>query len=83
MAIDTVHQHVAPDLALLAIGAVDPGEVAVIEAHLAVCRRCQEELPRLRDAASLLAPVSRRDLDARWDRIAAQVTGGASSPPVA
>lgn len=83
---DTVHQHIAPDLALFAIGAVDRGEVASIEAHLAVCERCQEELLRLRDAASLLAPGSRRDLDACWDRIAAHVRStrlGPSSPPVA
>ena len=70
---DTVHQHVAPDLALYAIGAVDPLEVAAIDTHLAGCARCREELVRLRDAAALLAPVSRRDLDLCWDRIAAQV----------
>jgi hypothetical protein len=70
---DTVHQHVAPDLALYAIGAVDAAEVLAIDAHLAACGRCREELVRLRDAAALLAPVSRRDLDVCWDRIAAQV----------
>ncbi|MEY2474699.1 MAG: hypothetical protein QOG87_14 [Actinomycetota bacterium] len=70
---DTVHQHVAPDLAVFAIGAADPAEVSAIEAHLAACGRCQDELMRLRDAASLLAPVSRRDLDACWERIAAHV----------
>jgi anti-sigma factor ChrR (cupin superfamily) len=72
---DTAHQHVAPDLALYAIGAVDPVEVLAIDAHLAACVRCQQELVRLRDAAALLAPVSRRDLDVCWDRIAAQVRG--------
>jgi anti-sigma factor ChrR (cupin superfamily) len=75
---DTVHQHVAPDLALYAIGAVDPVEIAAIDAHLVACARCQEELVRLRDAASMLAPVTRRDLDICWDRIAAQVRGRAS-----
>ena len=76
---DTAHQRVAPDLALYAIGAVDPAEVVAIDAHVAVCARCQEELARLRDAASLLAPISRRDLDLCWDRIAAQVRGGATA----
>ena len=76
---DTVHQHVAPDLALYAIGAVDPVEIAAIDAHLAACARCQEELMRLQEAASMLAPVSRRDLDVCWDRIAATVRGTATS----
>jgi anti-sigma factor ChrR (cupin superfamily) len=75
---DSVHQHVAPDLALYAIGAVDPAEILAIDAHLATCARCQDELVRLRDAAALLAPVSRRDLDLCWDRIAAQVRGTAA-----
>jgi anti-sigma factor RsiW len=75
MPTESVHQHVAPDLALYAIGAIDPLEVAAIDAHLAACERCQEELKRLRDAASLLAPVSRRDLDLCWERIAAEVRG--------
>ncbi len=70
---DTAHQNVAPDLALYAIGAVDPLELTAIDSHLAACARCQEELVRLRDAAAMLAPVSRRDLDLCWDRIAAQV----------
>lgn len=74
---DTVHQHVAPELALYAIGAVDPAEVMAIDAHLAACARCREELVRLREAAALLAPVSRRDLDMCWDRIAAQVRSSA------
>ena len=74
---DIAHQHVASDLALYAIGAVDPAEVLAIDAHLAACARCREELVRLRDAAALLAPVSRRDLDVCWDRIAAQVRSSA------
>jgi anti-sigma factor ChrR (cupin superfamily) len=72
---DTVHQHVAPDLALYAIGAIDPVEVAAIDTHLAGCARCREELVRLREAAVLLAPVDRRDLDTCWNRIAARVRG--------
>jgi anti-sigma factor ChrR (cupin superfamily) len=63
---DTVHRHVAPDLALYAIGAVDSQELEAVGSHVAECPRCQEEVARLRDAASMLAPVTRRDLDACW-----------------
>jgi anti-sigma factor ChrR (cupin superfamily) len=70
---DIVHQRVAPELALYAVGAVDPLDVTAIDTHVATCTPCQDELRRLREAASMLAPVSRRDLDVCWDRIAAQV----------
>lgn len=78
----TTHHHVAPELAVYALGAVDNAERAKIEAHLAACSDCRAETTKLRETAGLLAPLTRRDLDACWDRIAARVRAGkrAGSP---
>jgi anti-sigma factor RsiW len=67
------HPSTAAGLALHAIGADDPAEREAVEAHLADCEACRQEMARLRDAASLLAPVDRRDLDGCWERIASRV----------
>lgn len=76
VSIERNHPSTAAGLALHAIGADDPGERDDIEAHLATCAACTQELARLREAASLLAPVDRRDLDGCWDRIATRVRAG-------
>lgn len=70
------HPATAAGLALHAIGADDAAEQAALEEHLATCAACREELARLRDAAALLAPAGRRDLDRCWDRIASRLRAG-------
>jgi hypothetical protein len=69
MPTNTDHQTAARDLALYAIDAIEAGERVAVDEHLAHCTGCREEVARLRDAASLLAPVTRRDLDRCWDAI--------------
>lgn len=76
MASDLNHPSSAAGLALHAIGADDPDEGDAIEAHLISCATCSEELARLREAVSMLAPVDRRDLDGCWERIATRVRAG-------
>ena len=73
VATNSDHPSSSAGLALHAIGADDPDERASIEDHLVTCARCREELVRLRDAASALAPIDRRDLDRCWDRIASRL----------
>lgn len=72
----TAHRHVAPELAVYALDAVDTAERAAIDVHLATCDECQAEATKLRETAILLAPLTRRDLDVCWDRIAARVRAG-------
>lgn len=76
VATDRNHSSSAAGLALHAIGADDALEHDDIEAHLATCATCTQELARLREAASMLAPVDRRDLDGCWERIATRVRAG-------
>jgi anti-sigma factor RsiW len=49
------HNARQQDLAAYALGALDPAEARVVEAHLAECERCRAELRWLEPAVDLLA----------------------------
>lgn len=49
------HAQYAEDLALYAVGALDPAEESDLKAHLRSCATCQKELAALRGDAALLA----------------------------
>ena len=55
---DALRDLIAP----VALGAADPHEIARVEAHVAECAVCREELGSLRSAAGVLAvAVPQRD----------------------
>ena len=45
-------------LGVYVLGAIDPAERALVDAHLATCRDCRDELAGLADLPALLARVS-------------------------
>ena len=51
------HKERRDDLAAYLLGALEPGEAAALEQHLAGCGECREELEWLRPAARLLPEV--------------------------
>ena len=51
----TACEHVRPDLGAHALGALEPGEAAAVEAHLAACPACAAELARLEPLPALVA----------------------------
>lgn len=51
----TVHKEFADDLALHALGALQPAEWAALEKHLSGCLDCRRELEELRGDSALLA----------------------------
>lgn len=48
------HEHHRDDLAAYLLGALEPGEAAALERHLAGCEECRTELEWLRPAVQLL-----------------------------
>ncbi len=59
-------------LGAYALGAVDQAEREQVEAHLAGCAACRQELARLQEAADMLPPASRPP-EELWKRIVAEV----------
>jgi anti-sigma-K factor RskA len=51
---ETEHDRRHDELAAYLLGALEPGEAATVERHLAACEECREELGRLRPAVQLL-----------------------------
>jgi len=51
---ETEHDRRRDDLAAYLLGALEPGEAAELERHVAGCRECEEELERLRPAVQVL-----------------------------
>ena len=47
--------HIRPDLGAYALGALEPDEAAVVEAHVAACPECAAELARLQPIPALVA----------------------------
>jgi anti-sigma factor RsiW len=68
-------------LGVYVLGAIDPAERALVDAHLATCRDCRDELAGLAGIPALLARVSPEEID----RIAAEEVVGpaahADEPP--
>lgn len=65
------HPEIQDLLGVFALDAVDPGEAATIEAHLATCPRCRNEVREHREVASLLAYAGTAAPAGLWDRLAA------------
>jgi Putative zinc-finger len=51
-------QEARVSLGVYVLGAIDPGERALVDAHLATCRDCRDELAGLAGLPALLARVS-------------------------
>ena len=51
----TACEHVRPDLAAYALGALEPAEAAAVEAHLATCPDCAAELAELQPLPGLVS----------------------------
>jgi hypothetical protein len=64
------HDDVAELLGAYALHAVDPEERALVEAHLAECPRCQQELREHEGVATLLGSGGGDAPAGVWDRIA-------------
>ncbi len=80
---ETEHDRRRDELAAYLLGALEPGEAAELERHLAGCEECREELAWLRPAVQLLPEVVERvepapELRAR---LMGQVRSEADRPP--
>lgn len=69
----TSHDAVADLLGAHALDAVDPDEAAHIEAHLATCPRCDDELRSYRDVTAMFAFSGQEAPERVWDRITASI----------
>jgi anti-sigma-K factor RskA len=80
---ETEHDGRRDDIAAYLLGALEPGEAAELERHIAGCAECEEELQRLRPAVRVLpetvepieAPAALRS------RLIEQVRSEAASAP--
>ena len=68
------HEELQELLGAYAIDAVDPDEVALVDAHLAECPRCRAEVADLREVAALLGQSGADAPEGVWERIAASLT---------
>lgn len=80
------HDELAELVAAYALDAVEPGEAARVEAHLATCPQCRAELASHHDITGLLANTGGDAPTLLWDRIAAQLEppphdGQSPAPP--
>ena len=57
---ETEHERWSDDVAAYLLGALEPGEAAELERHLAGCERCRAELRWLRPAVELLPETVER-----------------------
>jgi anti-sigma-K factor RskA len=71
--------HPHDDLAIYALDALDPGEHAAIEAHLAECEACRAELDAHRDTLSRLVVPDDEPPPSVWAGIAARLPGTGSA----
>ena len=62
-------------LGVYVLGAIDPAERALVDAHLATCQECRDELVDLAGLPALLSRVSKED--------ALQLAGNDAPPPAA
>jgi predicted anti-sigma-YlaC factor YlaD len=71
-------------LGVYVLGALDPGERAVTEAHLATCQACRDELVHLAGLPGLLGRLSLADMttDAADDVTSGMNVSGATNPGV-
>jgi anti-sigma-K factor RskA len=57
---ETEHERRRDDIAAYLLGALEPGEAAELERHIAGCLECEEELQRLRPAVQVLPETVER-----------------------
>jgi anti-sigma-K factor RskA len=57
---ETEHDHRRDDIAAYLLGALEPGEAAELERHVAGCAECEQELERLRPAVRVLPETVER-----------------------
>jgi anti-sigma-K factor RskA len=57
---ETEHDGRRDDLAAYLLGALEPGEAAELERHVASCEECEQELERLRPAVQVLPETVER-----------------------
>ncbi len=74
------HGDIRELLGAFALDAVEPDEAATIEAHLATCPRCRDEVREHREVAALLAYAGTTAPEGMWDRLAATLE---AAPPAA
>lgn len=67
------HTEIQNLLGAFALDAVDEDEATTIEAHLATCPRCRDEVRDHREVASLLAYAGSPAPDGLWERLAASL----------
>ena len=67
------HTEIQELLGAFSLDAVDPHEAAVVEAHLATCPRCRDEVQDHREVASLLAYAGTAAPEGMWERVAASL----------
>ncbi len=63
------HDRIRRSLASYALGAVDEEEAAEIEAHLALCASCREEVANLAETASALVEPTEAPPADVWERV--------------
>jgi anti-sigma factor RsiW len=74
------HEEIADLLGAYALDAVEPDEAELVEAHLATCPRCRDEVRDHREVASLLAYSGAAAPPGLWDSLAAALEEPA--PPI-
>jgi anti-sigma factor RsiW len=67
---DLTHDEIADLLGAYALNAVDPDERDAVDAHLAGCPRCRDEVQGHREVAALLGNAGGDAPEGLWDRIA-------------
>ena len=72
------HEELVDLLGAYALDALDPHEVALVEAHLRDCPRCSAEVARHHEVAGLLANSGAEAPAELWDRIADRLDNPAS-----
>jgi anti-sigma-K factor RskA len=82
---ETEHDRRRDDIAAYLLGALEPGEAAELERHVAGCAECEEELQRLRPAVQVLPEtVERVEAPAALrGRLMEQVRSEAAGPQAA
>ena len=85
---ETEHDRRRDDLAAYLLGALEPGEAAELERHVAGCEKCEDELRRLRPAVQVLPETVERveapaDLRGRLIEQVRSEAAGSQAAPVA
>lgn len=74
------HLEIQESLGVFALDAVDDDERRIIEAHIAECDECRDEVAEHREVITKLAATERWAPPGLWDGIATQLTPPATEP---